>query len=975
MSFTHKPATFAQDFDQAVRGLNGAADEVAASMERIKAELDFANRLAEANPAQRDAWQALILQAAALVTKAVAAGTGIDDAVRAAEDLLAPIGTVAKQYTIHCAGHAHIDMNWMWGWQETVTCANDTFSTVDKLMDEFPTFHFSQSQTSVYQIMKDYTPELYARVRQRVREGRWEITASQWVEGDRNLASGESICRHLLYTRRFLREEFGLPYDAVKVDWEPDCFGHAATLPTLDAQGGVRYYYLHRASHGPELFWWQGPDGARLLTFDDCKRGYNGQINPYMVNGLLDFEKATGLKEYLFVYGVGDHGGGPTRRDLHNAVKMDTWPIFPHIALSTVDAFFAHAEQHAQDLPVVDHELNYVFEGCYTSESNIKRANRLGENALVEAEICALLGRGLAAMPYPTDALHLGWRHVLFNQFHDILPGSGVKETYEYAQGLFQEVIAQTSIVKTRALRAIAGRVNTAALCRYMPDAVEGVPAGQGLGAGAGDISRYGTAVTGYNAGGTCCDPFVIFNPSPWARTEMITAKLWDRDYADGQIGVTDDTGNTVPAQVLQKAHYWGHHFTEVAFPAPAVPGLGYRTYSVARHVNPGTASGCSGDGRGTMENEFFRVQVEQSSGAIIHLIDKRTGIDLVPAGERLGVLEYLLEAPHPMTAWCLGQAVTRVPFTAGATIACQHRGPYVASVRADHKYHDSTFALTITLAAGVPRIDFTLETNWLERGGPEIGVPALKIAFPLALTDGTARYECPNGSVTRSTTQTEIVTHTVRPSNCYADFNAKMDANPAEVPAQKWADLTGTHAGTAEPVGATLVNDTKYGHSIIDATMRLTLLRSSYDPDPLPELGKHVIRFALLPHVGAWDSAQSTRAGYAFALPLNVVNTTSHDGDLPMTAALGDLLTPNVMLSGMKKAEDSDALIVRLYEMEGKPTLARLRLAADLAAANAPAVQTDVLERPLPQNTAKMAGDVLEVQIPAHGMVTVKIG
>ena len=972
MAFTH-------DLDRAVQALNGIAGGVSEALERFKTEIDFAGRLAETRAEQRDAWQALILQALRDVREAVARGNAVDDAVREAESLLSPIGAAAKEYTIHCTGHAHIDMNWMWSWPETVATTNDTFTTVDRLMEEFPTFHFSQSQASVYQIMKEYLPELYARVQQRVKEGRWEITASQWVEGDRNLASGEIICRHLLYTRRFFKEEFGLPYDAVKIDWEPDCFGHAHTIPTLDAAGGVRYYYFHRGSHGPELFWWQGKDGSRLLAFDDRKRGYNCQIMPWMTNGLLEFEQATGLKDYLLVYGVGDHGGGPTRRDLVNAVKMNAWPIYPNIKLSTADAFFANAAQHGKNLPVVDAELNYVFEGCYTSESNIKRANRMSENALVEAEIIALLGKGLLGMAYPVDALALGWRHAMFNQFHDILPGSGVKATYEHAQGLFQEIVAQTSMIKTRALRAVADQIDTARICTCpMPDepAEEiGADIGTGIGAGPGDIYLLGTAVSRRGAGGSCCDPFVIFNPNPWKRTEVITARLWDRFYDSAQIAVTDDTGATFPAQVLERSHFWGFKYISVAFPAKEVPGLGYRTFSVGRNVAPGTASGCSGDRRGTIENEFFTLEVEQQSGAIIHLIDKRTGIDFVPEGERLGVLEYLLEAPHQMSAWCMGQVTKSVPFTSGAFIECLHNGPYLAAIRSKHKLNDSTFTLTITLTSGVPRIDFALDVDWLERGAPNIGVPSLKVAFPLAVTNGIASYECANGSVTRSTKQKEIVSFTTDIMDAYYHAPDPMDLNPGEVPAQKWADLTGTHAGSSEPVGATLVNDTKYGHSIIDHTLRLTLLRSSYEPDPLPELGQHTIRFGLLPHIGAWDAAQATRAGYAFDLPLNVVGTTMHEGRLPGNAGFGEILTPNVMLSGMKKAEDTDALIVRLYEMEGQATTARLKLDAVLAPANAPAVETDVMESPLAVNTAKMAGDILEVQLPPFGMTTVKIG
>jgi len=246
--------------------------------------------------------------------------------------------------------------------------------------------------------------------------------------------------------------------------------------------------------------------------------------------------------------------------------------------------------------------------------------------------------------------------------------------------------------------------------------------------------------------------------------------------------------------------------------------------------------------------------------------------------------------------------------------------------------------------------VDFTLEMDWLERGAPDIGVPALKVAFPLSVQDGVATFECPNGHVTRPT-------------------------DGREVPAQKWVDLTGKQEGISAAVGATLLNDSKYGHSVKDNTLCLTLLRSSYDPDPLPEMGGHTIRFAIQPHIGSWTPSDATRAGYAFNFPFNVVGTDTHEGSLPAHKGFGEILTPGVMLSAMKKAEDSEALIVRLYEMEGQAATARIRLDTALAPANAQALETDLLEQPLAQNTAQMEENILSVAIPAFGLVTVKIG
>ncbi len=935
-------------------------------VERLQAEIDFARQLAKANPSRLAEWEELVMRAESTFAQAVSENTPIADAVTRAEEVLQPLAGVAKQYTIHCVGHAHIDMNWMWNWAETVATTNDSFSTVDRLMHEYPQFRFSQDQTSIYQLTKDYLPEMWQKVQEHVRAGRWEVTASHWVEADKNMSSGEILCRHLLYTKRFFQKEFGLPYDAVRIDYEPDTFGHAHTIPGILTRAGIRYYYFCRTGRGPFLFWWQGRDGSRVLAFDDHREWYLGPITPRIAQHVVEFERHTGLKDMLFVYGVGDHGGGPTRRDLRLAHEMTEWPIFPRIHFSTYHEFFSIAEREAKDLPVIDGELNFVFEGCYSSQSNIKYANRRSENTLVEAEICALLAKGITGQAYPSEQLRTAWRHAMFNQFHDILPGSGVKATYEYAQGLFQEIMSHTSMVKTRSLRALAARVNTQAVA---PPNSPSADYGEGLGGGQGDLPGDGV-LSRYGAGGVGADPFVVFNPSPWMRSEVVTTRIWDREIETPFVAVKDDAGNVLQAQVLHRGHYWQHNFIELAFPAHNLPALGYRTFSVYRSPGASPAPGCSSDGKGTIENEYLKVTVEQQSGAIVSLIDKRTGVELVPPGERIGLLEYILEAPHGMTAWVLGQVKQYVPFTEGATLSFPHHGPYLASVQTHHRFNDSQLTVTFSLSAGVPRLDITVEADWLERGSPETGVPALRIQFPIAVDEAKCRMECPNGWVERSTIGY------AEPSETFKHVGAPGIAMyPTDLPAQRWVELLGVHSETGEPAGVVLVNDRVYAYSVCDNTLGATLLRSSYDPDPLPELGRHSFRFGLVPFGKDWTPSLSARAGYDFNLPFSVVSTDVHEGDLPLSQAFAEILTPNVMLSGLKKAEDSDALVIRLYEVEGKATTAQVQLSPVLARLNATAVETDLLEQPLSSSTARMMGDILTVDIPPFGITTVKVG
>ncbi len=953
------------DMEKLERGLEAIktlaeADRVHTN--RLTHEIRFAQRLTNAKTEKKEEWQPLIGKAIKYAeTEIEKMPVNMKSVVSEAEKILEPIGRAAKEYTLYCVGHAHIDMNWQWNWPETVSIINDTFSTVDRLMDEFPEFRFSQSQASTYLALKEYLPELYEKVRERIKEGRWEITASTWVEGDKNLACGEIMCRHLLYTKRFISEEFGIPIDAIKLDWEPDLFGHAYTVPGVLARAGVKRYYFCRCGKGIRLFWWQGKDGSRVLAFDDGALWYNGEIGldragagagfPDMTNQMFDFEKSTGLREYLFVYGVGDHGGGPTRRDLTLAIDMNTWPIFPNIKLSTTEEYFSIIEPKLPDnLPVIDDELNFIFPGCFTSQTNIKLANRYGENRLAEAESAAVIAWRLLGKPYPSSDLFIGWRNTMFNQFHDIIPGSGVKGTYEYAQGLFQETLTRTSMVKTTSLRAIAARVDTAGADGIPADEGPGSKVGVGIGAGSGHESELGSVST-LSGGAVSAEPFLIFNPNPWVRGDLAIVKVWDKPIPADRVKVTSPSGEEFSGQVVGRGNYWGHSFISVAFPAEKLPAMGYRVYTVSRSYSPiASRSGVSANGFNAIENEFFRVEVDQRSGAISSLIDKRTGYNLVPEGKRIGMLQWLLEAPHGMSAWEIGQIIKQVDFRDGATIDMPHRGPYLGTVRARHKLNDSSFTMEISLKAGVPRVEFNLNVNWLERGHPGYGVPMLKVVFPLAVRESKARFEIPFGYIERPT-------------------------DGGEVPALRWVDLAGKRLDGDGTVGAVLLNDQKYGHSVIENETRLTLIRSSYDPDPLPELGDHKIRFALAPHDGNLSASEAAKAGYELNHQLEAVATNVHKGDLPAEKGFVSVRTPNVLLSGIKKAEDGDELIVRLYEMDGKATEAEVQMDPSLIKPDSAAVETDILERPIPNNTAKLEGGVLKVSVPAFGITTVKIG
>ncbi|MHB1458609.1 MAG: alpha-mannosidase [Armatimonadota bacterium] len=967
--------SFLESLDGILREVSASEAGGASQTQRIRTEIDFAQKFAELFPDKTEKWQKLILKAATLLKDRFAAGGSLDicGTVKEAEDILAPIGKAAKDYTIHCCGHAHIDMNWMWPWQETISVSHDTFATVDRLMDEFPDFQFSQSQASTYIGMEEFCPEIFEMIKKRIAEGRWEVTASQWVEGDKNIASGEILCRHILYTKRYLKEKFGIDYNTVKIDWEADTFGHAYTLPGILNKGGVSRYYFHRTGPHKWLFWWKSPDGSKVLAFRD-KLGYNGQIEATVLGPwFVDYVKETNLKNWMYLYGVGDHGGGPTRRDLMKAIEIDKWPIFPNVKLSTTDKYFSAVEaENTDNLFVQDDELNYVFEGCYTSETNIKLANRVSENILPEVEAISLVAGAGAGFPYPSDELKKAWRMAMFNQFHDILPGSGIRETYQYAQGLFQEIQATTGAIRTRALRQLSKQINTSAGSgKPVPTGTLGASIGDGLGGGAGDPGLPG-GVSGWNAGAVSAEPVIIFNQLGFPRSEVVFAKVWNKEFPANLVSVRNDKGDITSGQVVETGHYWGHVFTTVAFPAKDIPATGYSTFTIDRTVTPVAAEGVKMTEVGVMENEYLRVEVDGPSGAIKHLIDKKTGYDFVPAGKLSGVLEYCLEIPHGMTAWDIGQ-ISRIEvldqdgwWMDKPQVYSLHQdggigfgpwghgtlpkvGPHRASMRFGRKLKDSTIWTEIGLDAGSKMVDFRVYVEWREIGSHTKGVPMLRIAFPTNVTDATGTYEIPFGSI-------------------------KRPANGQEVPALKWADISGKQIGAKGVCGLTVVNSHKYGHNAEGDTLRVSLIRSSYDPDTLPEIGKHDIKLAIMPHMGECDVTAAQKAGDAFNLAMNVVSTDIHEGPLASTKGFAESLTPNVMLASIKKAEDCDCLIVRVYETEGKAVTAKVQLDG-LVKSGCGAIEVDIVEQPLAKSSAKMTGTTLSVKLPAHSVVTVKVG
>lgn len=506
-------------------------------------------------------------------------------------------------------------------------------------------------------------------------------------------------------------------------------------------------------------------------------------------------------------------------------------------------------------------ELNFVFEGCYTTHSDIKKMNRVLENLLPTAEAFATLAQPYG-IPYPQQEFVEAWRNACFNQFHDIFDGSAIHGSYEYSRELFDKAHAIGQDALRNALRKIAENVNTS---------------GNGI-------------------------PVVVFNPLSWKRTDVVRVDIPQALQNCRAVSVTDVYGRVVPSQISEN---------QIIFLAQDVPSLGYKIFELNAQ---GSASSKPTPSKSLfIENEFFKVQVDPVSGTLVSVYDKTARREVLPPNHHADVLQIWMERPHGMTAWQLGFTGEIFDLMKAESVEKISAGPVESVIRVRHKYNNSSFQQDVVLYKGVPRIDFRMTADWNEIGTPKADFPMLKVAFPVDVENGKARFEIPFGSIERP-------------------------ANGKEVPAQKWIDIS-----TAD-YGVSLLNDCKYGHDVKDNVMRLSLLRCSYDPDPKPDQGRHEITYSLYPHTGDWTDANTVRKGYELNNPLIAIVDTNHAGNLPKAYSFLKIQPSNVIVTALKQAEDTQDVILRFYEAEGKDGVAIIDFGFDVGEVS----EVNLIEKPL---------------------------
>ncbi len=911
---------------------------------RIQA-ITAANILPSLTPSRQDLMPKVEQAVADINLNALSAANQVafDASLRKAQGVLDTLRPELEKANIILTGNSHIDAAWLWPESETIDVVKRTFSTALQLMNEYPNYTYTQSAAQYNEWMADKYPKLNDQIKERIKEGRWEIVGGMWVEPDLNLPGGESLVRQLLVGQRYFQKEYGV---TARIGWNPDSFGYNWQLPQIYKRSGLDYFLTQKMHWNDtnqlplRLFWWESPDGSKVLTYFPTDYTHDN-VSPARI--AADFkesaERNPGTADMMDLYGLGDHGGGPTRNMLDQAehyIAASTpgnsaeQLAVPTMRYGTAQHFFSGLETKiASDspewnydkigkgwqappappagqisIPTWKDELYFEFHrGVFTTQANHKHNMRLSEAATLDAEKLASLA-WLNGVVYPNDIFTDNWRKITFNQFHDLAAGSGIAVIYRDAQKAYNKVFSTDQIIADDSLSNIAAKIDTRV------------------------------------KGNT---PILLFNPLAWQRSETVKLTVQLPEHADG-IRLLDDGNKPVVTQVLN--HDAATSTFTVLARVDDLPSLGYKLLHAQAHDSSDDAKKLvkvsNKSDAITLENAAIRVSVNKGTGCITSLVDVKSGNETLAPNACGNQLQTFKDTPQEYDAWNIdpGTLDHNTPIDSVDSVSIATEGPLRATVEVKRHWQASTFTERISLDAGADLVEVGNDVDWHETH------VLLKAAFPIAAKNEKASYEIPYGAIERTTLR----------ENSYqkAQF---------EVPALNWADF-----GDSK-LGLSVLNDSKYGYDDESNVLRLTLLRSPASPDPDADRGEQHFRYALYPHAGTWKQAQTMHRGYEFNYPITAMQVASHEGALPKEHSFISVENPNVVLTAVKKAEDSNALIIRMYEWAGQTGDVKLHLPAGATTATV----TNLMEKS--EGTAlTVSGDTLTAPIKPFQILTLQV-
>ena len=763
----------------------------------------------------------------------------------------------APGYKFHMIGHAHIDLVWLWPWAEGMSVVHSTFRAALDRMDETPGFAFIASSALHYEWVAENDPDMMEQIKKRVDEGRWNIVGGWWVEPDVNMPNGEAMARQGLYGQNSFQRLFRRK---AKIAFNPDSFGHAGTLPQILVLQGMNHYVFmrpmpHEKELPSELFWWESPDGSKVLACRIPICYLDAQAVNKRVEEILDsFHDNQPMKSFMGFYGAGDHGGGATKENIKSIEQLKTERGAPKVFYSTMERYFEEIDNQNLNLPTIKDDLQHHAVGCYTAEVEIKKGNRLSEAALVTAEKIAAIGALQWNAGYPKEKLTEAWKQVLTLQFHDSLAGSSLpehsdtaREGYGYALNIAHDAIY-------KAVQKLEWQI-----------------------AAEDPESQY----------------LVVFNPHAWETRSFIE---YDFDWDHKSSRVEDEGGNPL-------AHQWASGTTKIGsrkrlITELTLPPMGYRQIRVLKAESPSVGNVVSARDN-TLENEYYKISFSENGE--VGIFDKEMGMEVF-AGKDNGCKAVVIN--DPSDAWSHDVKVFSDEIGAfrNARIKVVQDGPVKAIIKVVTTYGDSTLTIDWCLTKSSREIEANVTFDWHER------LKMLKFSFPVNVESPTATYEVPYGNIVRKT---------------------DGDENPG----QRWIDVSGVQNGNA--YGLTVINDAKYGYSVIENDMRISIARSAVYAHNAPtkldlkntyswmDQGMHTFRMLLVPHKETWKEGNIVRIAEEFIAPPVMIYQGIHGGKMAKSGSFLAVDAKNVIIPAIKKSEKGDDIIVRCLETSGLQTLA----------------------------------------------------
>jgi alpha-mannosidase len=797
-------------------------------------------------------------------------------------------------------GNAHLDPAWMWTWDEGMEAFLATCRSALERMEENGDFIFTCSSAAHYAWVERVEPDLFEAIRRRVAEGRWCIVGGWWTQADCNIPSGEGFVRQALLGQRYFLRRFGR---RALTGYSPDAFGHNGGLPQLLAKSGMNGYIFCRPDPTEltlpsPLIRWYSPDGSSVLAYrvpfhynmyessvpkkvDDIATAFRDGSN--LAAGdvpLAHFSHAWGI-----FYGVGNHGGGPTREHIAQIVSIgndakntaDTSSSPLRMIFSDPDTFLAEVAEHSEEFPLPEwhHDLQLNAPGCYSAHSLIKQLNRRSEHELPAAEKFATLASTLLGDPFPLDDLRRAWERVCFNHFHDILCGVAIREALDDAVATYGEALAVATDIS---------RISRARIAR----AIDTRGAGQTL---------------------------IVFNPHAWDIEEYVTFELWhDIDKSlwsePVDLRITDDDGNEVATQGGYTSGKIGRDRVAFTFQA-SLPAYGWRCWRVHYGEKSNLAvSAHTNTNDTTLENEFLRIEFSPESGAITRLYDKRIGSDILTEGSALP-----MAIADSTDTW--GHGVEKFDQILGdfgnAEVRLVESGPTHATIRVKNRWRSSWVQQDFRLYYNSDVVHVRAKIFWAEEH------LMLKLNFRTEFEKTESWYE---GAYT--------ATH--------------YPCDGVERPGGSWCAFTGELQGGQQSI--ILANNAKHSYSANGSDFAVTLLRSpsyaTHDPHPhhpdeeLDYLDQGPQRFDYTLSIATtladtsnrdWLTTAARRAAIVNIPPIPLLES-AHDGNNLPRHYTGARATPsNVLVTIIKRSESDDGWIVRLFETTGESCEATLHL------------------------------------------------